>query len=150
MKSMRAPFIASILLLLMACQEDAEISSSIEGGWKGTLAEVQLKPFGLPIPISKDVPTFDAELEFRSDRTIILRDDSQSIEGTYQLTGDKLTIDLDYSIENLKLSGTYDVETLTETSLIFHRKEDGATIVDPDGGQSVQGQLKVTLHFQRL
>lgn len=136
------------LLLSVACEEDAEITSGIEGQWQGTLAEVQFKPLGLPIPVKDDDPSFATRIDFNKDGTmVILEDDSK--QGTYEVNGDELNIDIDYTIEDISLSGTYHIETLTQTQLVIHTKRDD-TIADPDGGPSVSGEIKITLHFARL
>ena len=137
-----------MLISVFSCQEDPEITASIEGKWIGTRAEFQVKPLGLPIPINRDAPSFETEIEFQPDGTLVIPDDTQTARGTYQLAGNKLTIDIDYSIEDIGLSGTYNIETLNETSLVFYLKKRD-TISDPEGGPSISGQIKVTLHFRR-
>ena len=144
------PGFVVLVALLFSCEDDAEITASIEGKWKGTLAEIRVKPLGLPIPISEDYASFDPEIEFMPAGTVVLWDDSQPKEGTYELTGEKLTINIDYTIEDVDLSGTYTIETLTENSLVFYLERKGQTLVDPDGAPTIKGRVKVTLHFRRI
>jgi hypothetical protein len=139
-----------LLLLAFACRKDAVITSSIEGTWKGAGAELRVKPFGLPVPISKDYPSFNAEIEFRPDGTLALSQDEQVKEGTYELNGDRLSIEVDFKIEGYDLSGDYTIQTLTENSLVLYLERKGVTLADPDGAPTVKGQVKITLHFQRL
>ena len=138
-----------LLLLVLACNEDSEITSGIEGKWQGTLAEVQVKPFGLPLPISQDDPTFEPRIDFNDNGVMVIWDGSDPKEGTYTVSGNELITDIDYSIEDISLSGTYTIETLTATQLVIHLKRDD-TIADPDGGPSISGEIKVTLHFNRI
>jgi hypothetical protein len=150
---MKIKFVATVLAtlwLVASCKDDADITSSIHGKWQGTLAEVQVKPFGLPVPISRDVPSFTTEMEFTADGTMIVWDDGHPITGTYVLTGDELTADIAYNIEDVDLSGTYTIETLTETSLVFTLRKRNVVIADPAGGPNITGQITITLHFQRL
>lgn len=143
---------SSVLLLLLAsaCHKDAVITSSIEGKWNGNGAELRVKPFGLPVPISRDYPSFDAEIEFRQDRTLALSQDGEVKEGTYELNGGRLSIEVDFKIEDYDLSGDYTIETLTENSLVLYLERKDVTLADPDGAPTVKGQVKITLHFQRL
>lgn len=150
MKNAITAAVSCTLLILFSCREDAEISSRIDGRWKGTLLEVQVKPFGLPIPITKEDPTFRTEIEFGSNGTMAIWDGGTATEGTYELADDKLTTEIDYSIEGLNLSETYTLETLTDAALVFFLEKRDTTIVDPNGGASVNGRVKVTLHFERL
>ena len=136
------------LLLVIACEEDAEITSGIEGQWRGTLAEVQFKPFGLPIPVKDDDPSFATRIDFNKGGALVIQEDGQK-QGTYAVNGDELDIEIDYTIEDINLSGKYHIETLTATQLVIHTKRD-ETIADPDGGPSVSGEIKITLHFDRL
>ena len=151
MEQMRSRTTAGIFLLLLvfACNEDSEITSGINGKWQGKLAEIQVKPFGLPLPISRDDPSFATRIDFNDNGGMVVWDGSDPIEGTYKVEGKELTTDIDYSIENISLSGTYIIETLTATQLVVHLERD-ETIADPDGGPSISGEIKVTLHFIRL
>lgn len=151
---MKLKLTAGVLMLLtlsLSCQKngDGDVFASIEGRWKGMMAEMELKPFGIPIPVKKTDENFSSTLEFRSDGTLAVSDGSKTTEGTYRLAGDQLTTDIDLSAGTLQLSGTYTVETLTATSLVFYIKKKD-TLTDPDTGQSVSGNIKVTLYFSRL
>ncbi|MEX1239235.1 MAG: lipocalin family protein [Cyclobacteriaceae bacterium] len=138
------------LLAAFSCNDDDEQLAPIEGKWRGTMAEIQVKPFGLPIPVSKKDESFHTEIEFRSDGKLIVYEDSQTTEGTWKLNGNKLVTDIDFNTEFIGLSGTYTVERLTGTTLIFYLEKDNQTISDPDTGQSISGDLKATLHFQKI
>lgn len=136
------------LLMLFACNDDSVITASIEGRWKGTRAEVEARPLGLPIPIRRDVPSFDSPVEFRPDGTMTIMEGT-SPEGTWYISGDELTLDIDYTIEDVGLAGTYTIETLTETTLVMYLVKRGQTLADPDNAPAISGRVKVTLHFRR-
>ena len=138
------------LLLTISCHNESEILAPIEGKWRGTLAEVQLKPFGLPIPFSEDNPSFDTFIEFKPEGILVIHENPQPVEGTYHQSNRNLSIDIDYSVEDVSLSGRYTIETLTETSLVIYVRKNGEKIIDSKGAPTVKGQIKITLHFQRL
>lgn len=142
---------AFIILALMAfsCQEeDSVINAPIEGRWQGTLAEIQVKPFGLPLPFRDDDPSFASVVEFQSDGTMIFWDGDVAREGTYTMSGDNLNIETDYTVEDISLSGKYSIQTLTETNLVIYLKKKDE-IVDAEGMPAVKGDIKITLHFTR-
>lgn len=144
---------AAVLILsgiLLSCNDDEERTfTSIEGEWRGTLAEIQVKPFGLPLPFSEDIESFDTRMEFKPDGTVTVDEGGQSVEGTYQRNNDKLIIDIDMTIASIELAGTYTLETLDDATLIFFTERND-TFSDPDGGPSISGKVKVTLHFARI
>lgn len=138
-----------MILLLTRCQEENHVlTASIEGTWTGTLAQLQVKPFGLPIPIKEDVPSFATVIEFKEDGRLLVRENARASEGTYEQTGDKLKIETDYTIEDIELAGDYTIETLTETSLVIFLKRKDQNI-DVEGAPAFDGHIKITLHFQR-
>lgn len=137
-----------LLMLAFACKEDDKNFASIEGKWQGTLAEIEVKPLGLPLPFSQKDETFDNEIEFKADGTMTVLDDTQPTQGTYQVVDDNLITDINFNTEIIELSGTYTIETLTQTTLVFYlKKKDSVT--DPDTGLEVSGDIKATLHFER-
>lgn len=142
---------ASIFLLVMlafACKEDNQDFAAIEGKWQGTLAEIEVKPVGLPLPFSQKDETFDNEIEFHADGTMTVLDDTQPKEGTYQVVEDKLITDINFNTEIIDISGTYTIQILTQTTLVFYLKKKDS-ITDPDTGIQVSGDIKATLHFER-
>ena len=149
MKTIRTAGIFLVLTLMFSCEEDAKDFASIVGKWRGTTAEIEVKPFGIPIPFSKKDESFEAEIEFKSDGTVILLDDSETREGTYEVVDGKIITDLNLSTEFIDLSGTYTIETLTTSTLIFYIKKND-TITDPDSGRSISGDITATLEFERL
>lgn len=149
MTAIRTVAVSVLLLTTFGCQEEASvIKAPIEGHWQGTLAEIQVKPFGLPLPFNDDDPSFASIVEFHSDGTMIFWDDDIAREGTYTMTGDNLNIETDYTVEDISLSGTYSIQTLTETSLVIYLKKEDQ-VVDVEGAPAVKGDIKITLHFAR-
>ena len=139
-----------LLLVTLSCNEEDEPLAPIAGKWRGTMAEIKVKPFGIPIPFSREDESFDAEMEFRTDGTLIVNDGSQTRQGTWQLNGNKLVTDIDLSTEFIELSGNYTIESLTETTLIFYLEKKNHTLSDPDTGQSISGDIKAILHFTKI
>ena len=76
-------------------------------------------------------------------------EDGQPTEGTYQVIDEKLITDINFNTGIIDLKGTYTIEELTDTKLVFYLKKND-TLTDPDSGLSVSGNIKGTLHFQRL
>ena len=139
-----------VFLILIGCRDEEEkIFASIEGKWRGTLAELRFKPLGLPIPISEEDESFAARLEFTSEGVLQVYEGGQQHTGTYQRINDKLVIDIDLDVSDVEFSGTYTIDALDETKLVFY-KEESDKIADPDGGLAVSGKIKVTLHFERI
>lgn len=136
-----------VLSILAACDDDAEISASLEGKWQGRELELRVKPLGLPIPV-KDKAPFDHVIQFHDDATMTIYDD-QPVSGVWSLDGDRLYIHADYAVEDFNLTGTYTIEKLTAASLVFYREKKD-TLVDPNNSPAVKGDFRVTLHFQRL
>lgn len=136
-------------LVLFGCQADETlINAPIEGKWEGTLAEVQIKPFGLPLPINNKQPSFSTEVEFQRGGKLLVWDDATPIEGTYSQSGNELIIKTDYTIEDIALSGTYAIETLTEEALTINLEREDQTI-EAEGAPTIRGEVKITLHFAR-
>lgn len=149
MKTKNTAAIFLAFLLGFSCSDEDKTFSPIAGTWKGTLAEVRIKPFGLPIPISREDENFSSLIEFRSDGTLTFSQGIERRDGTYDMTGKTITTDLHLSMEGVDLPDTYTIEELTDTHLVFYA-EKSDTFTDPDSGRSVSGDIKVTLHFQRL
>lgn len=149
MKSIKTAAIFLLLLVFLSCREDEKELASIVGKWKGNLAELEVKPFGIPIPISQKDESFATELEFTNEGTVILLNESPAVSGTYELTGDQLITDIDFNLEMIDPSDPYTVQKLTERTLIIYLEKND-TVQDPDTGKSISGDIKITLHFTRL
>lgn len=150
MKTSKPILIIMTFFLLLSCREEDKKFASIVGKWKGTLAEIQVKPFGLPTPIGREDENFAAEIEFRSDDTVILLQNGQPIEGSYQVVDEKLITDIEFNTGWLDITGTYTIQELSDKKLVFFLERKNETITDPDSGTSVSGDIKATLHFERI
>jgi len=128
-----------------ACDDDEEVSRTVEGRWQGTRLELTLEAFGVPVR-SEDDDTFNALLEFKANGSVTIEEEGQSATGTWVQNGNTLTLSINYTIENVSISGDYTIEELTDTNLRLYAKRD-ETYEDPDTGLEVDGTLKATLHF---
>ena len=138
-----------LFFLALSCKEENKDLAAIEGKWQGTRVEVQVKPFGLPIPFSEDDESFATLIEFKADGTMTVHAD-QPTDGTYNVIEDKLIIDIDLVIEDRELAGTYTLETVNESTLVFYIKQENQTLADPNGGPTLKGDIKLTLHFRKV
>ena len=140
----------ALVMLLGSCQDDEnEIKATIVGKWQADKADLIVKPDGFLIGIPYTVNEFDAILDFKSDGTLTITDDNTSSTGTYVMEGDKLTINSQLMLEDINMSGTYEVLTLSATALEVRIEKD-ATVKNPNDGTDVSGTVKATLHFTRL
>lgn len=139
------------LLLIVSCDDDNdEVSAPIAGVWNGTKADFRLNPEGIIPPFTITEDDFQMRLEFKSDGTLLLTDNSnQTTAGTYALNGRDLTINISYEIEFIGMEGTYNVEELTTSRLRVSIEKEG-TYKHPDTGQEFDGKVKATLYFDRL
>lgn len=150
MKATITTVLGLLLILVMSCRDEEKTLAPIIGKWRGTLAEIKIQPFGIPLPVSQQDDSFDTEIEFKSDGTLIVYDQSGTTEGTWELRDDQLITDIDFSTDFIDVSGTYTVDVLTATTLVFHLEKENQTVTDPDSGQSISGDIKATLHFEKI
>ena len=149
MKTKHTAAVLFALLCIFSCRDDDSTFASIVGNWRGTLAEFRIMPGGFAIPVSRHDENFSSLIEFKPDGTLTLTEGVETRDGTYNVAGNTITTDLDLTIEGVAIPGTYTIEDLTETNLVFHVGKNG-TFTDPDSGRSLSGDIKVTLHFQRI
>ena len=129
-----------------ACDDDdEEVSRTVEGRWQGTRMEFTLEAFGIPVR-NEDDDSFNAILEFKANGSVTIEDEGQSATGTWVQNGNTLTLSVNYTIENISLSGDYTIKELTDTNLSIYAERD-ETYKDPDTGLEVDGTLKATLYF---
>jgi hypothetical protein len=137
-------------VLVTGCKDEGEITASIAGKWQGEKADFNLNPSG-PIPgytITEE--DFPIHIEFKTDGSVTITDpDGTTATGTYTMADRKLSLQIDYNIEFIGLSGTYVVDELSDSKLkAVIKKED--TFTDPDSGQEFEGEITVTLYFDRM
>ena len=140
-------FFSSLLLTPFAC-DDEEKMASVEGSWAGTRAEGEVLVFGVPSGFEEVDETFNAVIEFKPGGAVTLTEDGMSYSGTWSQDGEKLTTNLSISTDFVDLSGTYTIQTLTDTKLVLYLEKDG-TYEDPDTGIEIEGTLKATLSFAK-
>lgn len=132
-----------------ACDDDEEeVSRTVEGRWQGTRMEFTLEAFGIPVR-NEDDDSFNAILEFKANGSVTIEDEGQSATGTWVQNGNTLTLSVNYTIENISLSGDYTIKELTDTKLAIYAERD-ETYEDPDTGLEVDGTLKATLYFTAI
>jgi hypothetical protein len=138
---------SALLLAPFAC-DDEDPMASIEGVWIGTKAEGEVLVFGVPSGFEEEDDTFDAILEFKQGGVVTLTQDGVPSTGTWSQDGEKLTTNINFNTTFVDLSGTYTIQTLTDSKLVLYYEKDG-TYEDPDTGIDIDGTLKATLSFDK-
>jgi hypothetical protein len=138
---------SAILVAPFGCDEDEKMAS-IEGTWEGKKAEGEVLVFGVPSGFEEEDVTFNPVLEFKQGGVVVLTDSGTPTQGTWSQEGEKLLTSLNFDTNFVDLSGSYTIQTLTETSLVLYYEKDG-TYDDPDTGIAIEGTLKATLHFEK-
>ena len=85
---MRKRFIYSLafvsaLFTIAACNDDDEKPASLLGGWQGDKVEASVKVDGFPEPFVDSDEDFAGQAEFKSDGTVIFKEDGDITEGTW-------------------------------------------------------------------
>ena len=136
-------------LAIPACKDrDEKPLATIIGKWHGDKAEFNIKPEGFPVGIPYTLDDFTSVLEFKTDGTLTLIQDGKSSTGTYQMEGKNLTININFIINDIDLSGTYTIKELT-TSRLSGEITKAETVKDPNTGADVSGTIKATLYFDK-
>jgi hypothetical protein len=137
----------SALFTIAACNDDDEKPASILGTWRGDKIEATAKVEGIPTPINNNDDDFAGQAEFKSDGTVIFREDGEVTEGTWAQNGDKLILSVD-ELEDDDMTGTYIIKELNKSRLkIYIEKE--TIIHDDDSGMDFVAEVKATLYFNR-
>lgn len=137
------------LLLIVSCDDNDEVTAPIAGVWNGTKTDFRLNPKGIIPPFTITEDDFSIRLEFKSDGTLLLTDNSnQTTAGTYTLNARDLTINISYEYEFIGMEGTYHVEELTTSRLRVSIEKEG-TYEHPDTGEQFDGKVKATLYFEK-
>ncbi len=135
------------VFVMLSCDEDEE-RASIVGSWSGDEAFVEVK-YGVVPLYTDDRQVFKATLTFNEDGTVTLRDDTDgtTTTGTYTLSDDDLTTDVDFELYDLSGPLTFKVNRLTEQRLELQ--------LDEQREANIQGYGDITidiighLHFDR-
>jgi hypothetical protein len=139
----------SIVLVVgpLGC-DDNEKMATLEGSWQGTKAEGKVLLFGVPTGFEEEDDSFDPTLEFKQGGIVTLTQDGTPSQGTWSQEGETLTTSLNFDTNFVEISGTYTIQTLTETALVLYYESEG-TFEDPDTGIDIEGTLKATLYFSK-
>lgn len=140
-------FSALFLFGPLGC-DDNESIASVEGSWTGTKAEGQVLLYGVPTGFEEEDNTFNPILEFKQGGTVTVTQNGTPSQGTWSQDGEQLTTSLNFDTNFVDISGTYTIQTLTETTLVLYYEKDG-TYEDPDTGIDIEGTLKATLTFNK-
>ena len=136
----------SALFTIASCNDDDE-KPAILGTWRGDKIEATAKVEGIPDPINADQDDFTGQAEFKSDGTVIFREDGEITEGTWAQNGDKLILSVD-ELGDDDMTGTYIIKELNNSRLkIYIEKE--TIIHDDDSGMDYVAKVKATLYFNR-
>lgn len=131
----------------LGCDDNEKIAS-VEGSWEGTKAEGQVLLYGVPTGFEEEDDTFNPILEFKQGGTVTVTQNGTPSQGTWSQDGEQLTTSLNFNTNFVDISGTYTIQTLTETTLVLYYEKDG-TYEDPDTGIEIEGTLKATLTFNK-
>lgn len=149
MKKSHLYLFAIVLSLAFACKDDEEkeITEPIVGKWKGDQSEIKAN-YG-PVPVYDETDdTFDVTLEFKKDGSVDFTRDGTVTTGTYTVTGDKLTTNVDLQIYQTDGETVFDIVELTDSKLRLELNEDREVNV-PDVGL-IEVNLNAKLAFDRL
>ena len=140
---------AVVCALIISCQNEGEVKSTIVGTWYGSQADFRINPDGIIPAFTITEDTIPVQLDFKTDGSVYLTDNKGArTSGTYSLSGRNLTINIDYDFEFIGLGGTYHVEELTDSNLRIVITKDGE-YTDPDSNQTVHGEVEATLYFKK-
>lgn len=133
--------------VMVSCDEDEE-RASIVGSWTGDEALVEVKYGAIPL-YEDNREVFKVTLTFNEDGKVTLKDDTDgtTTTGTYTLSGDELTTDVNFELYDLSGPLTFKVNRLTEQRLELQ--------LDEQREANIQGYGDITidiighLHFDR-
>jgi hypothetical protein len=151
MRNLGITAICLFSILFSGCNEEAEnITAPILGKWTGTGAEFKINPAGIIPAFTLREEELPVVLEFRNDNKLVLTDKKGlSTSGTYSLSGDQLTINIDYTFEMIDIGGVYTLQELTNTTLSAETTREGS-YTHPDTGQQFDGEVTATLNFSKF
>lgn len=142
-------FLVSLLMIVgpLGCDEHESVAT-LEGTWKGTKAQGEVLVFGVPTGFEEEDNTFHPTLEFKEGGVVVLTRDGIPTQGNWAQNGETLITSLNFETDFVDLSGTYTIQTLTDTRLILYYEKEG-TFEDPDTEIEITGTLKATLSFDK-
>lgn len=138
----------SALFTIAACNDDDEKPASLLGSWQGDKVEASITVDGFPDPIVDNDEDFAGQAEFKSNGTVIFKEDGEITEGTWAQNGNTLLLSVDGLSEEDDISGSYTIKELNNSRLkIYIEKE--VMFHDEESGIDFVGEVKATLHFNR-
>ncbi len=147
---------ANILLLLVAfvamhCQDDEQtITADVTGQWKGKTATFKVNPEGIIPAFTLNEIALPITLDFQQDGKLNLTDSKDSVHvGTYSRTDNRINMSIPFKFEMIELSGEYEIEELTDTTLVVSTSRQGS-YTHPDTGQKFDGKVEATFNFEKL
>ena len=140
--------LSSLFLMTPFACDDEEKMASVDGKWKGAKAEGEVLVFGVPSGFEEADDAFDTIIEFKQGGIANLTQDGVSYAGTWSQYGENLATNMNFTTDFVDLSGTFTIQTVSETKLVLYFEKDG-TYKDPDTGINIEGTLKATLSFEK-
>lgn len=138
----------SALFTITSCNDDDDKPASLLGSWQGDKTEASITVDGFPEPFTETDEDFAGQAEFKSNGTVIFKEDGEVVEGTWAQNGSNLLLQVDGLSEDEDISGTYTIKELTQSRLkIYIEKE--AYFYDEESGIEFEGLVKATLYFNR-
>ena len=137
----------SALFTISSCNDDDDKPASIIGKWNGDKFEATATVEGIPTPITETDEDFAGQAEFKTDGTVIFREDGETTEGTWAQNGNKLILSVD-GLGDDDLSGTYTIKELNNSKLKLYIEKE-TLIYDEDSGMEFLAEIKATLYFNR-
>jgi hypothetical protein len=131
----------------LGCDEHESVAT-LEGTWQGTKAQGEVLVFGVPTGFEEEDNTFHPMLEFKEGGVVVLTQDGIPTQGNWAQNGETLVTSLNFETDFVDISGTYTIQTLTDTRLVLYYEKEG-TFEDPDTGIEITGTLKATLSFDK-
>ena len=133
---------------LSHCDKDDDTTGSLTGKWQGETAEAKIEVIHATVWEETD-DSFDAEVEFKNNGTVVVKDNGQETEGTWERSGNTLHTSIDLLGSDFGGSHDLKIKTLNETALELYLEKD-STYQDPDTGSQITGKLKGTAQFRRI
>lgn len=143
--------LAAVFMMMMLTQcgnDDDALKGSIIGTWQGESVEAKAVALGIPVWQDSD-DDFNSTLEFNANGTVIVSDNGQEEEGTWEKEGKTLYMNVDLNYEGFSSDQELKIKKLTETDLQLYIEKD-STFKDPDSGIEIEATLKATAYFKRI
>jgi hypothetical protein len=140
------------LLLLVAgissCRDND--MKSVEGSWQGTGITSDLKVTPGATSNFVSVPHFKSIVKFKKDNVLTVEDGGITTSGTWSQDGERLSIAINFTYNNINLAGGYTVLESNNSVLRIHT-ERGGIFTNRNGGNNLtSGTAGITWSFKRI